>query len=236
MNLTKCQQDDFRWVVEKVQDGEIAEGNIVFCFRQDGWYYLNEAQDRLKVRLSTLEAWQQEELVVQSSHNSNVFICGLTGNAYKAIESGFDTLNKSKNYFELNGSRYVSETRIKELQTIESERVDLTRLIRLCEELNIAQANDLNLSMVMLLRAILDHVPPIFYKASFKEVASGHGGKSFKETMNHLQNGARKIADSHLHSQVRKKEVLPTYLQVNFSQHLDALLAEVVGILQSETV
>lgn len=129
---------------------------------------------------------------------------------------------------------YVSATRIQELKAIKSKRVDLTKLIRLCEELNIAHANDLNLATAMLLRAILDHVPPIFSKALFKEVASGYGGKSFKDIMQHLENGARKIADSHLHVQIRKKEVLPTSLQVNFSPHLDFLLAEVIAILQPE--
>jgi len=129
---------------------------------------------------------------------------------------------------------YVSATRIQELKVIESKRADLTKLIRLCEELNIAHANDLNLATAMLLRAILDHVPPIFSKVSFKEVASGYGGKSFKDTMQHLENGARKIADSHLHVQIRKKEILPTSLQVNFCQYLDVLLAEVIAILQSE--
>jgi hypothetical protein len=236
LNLTKDQQDDFRWLVEKVQNGEISEGNIVFCLRGDGWYYLAEEKDRLKVALSTLKAWQKEKLIVQSSHKDTSFMCGLTENAYKVVESGFDAPGKSATSFELNGGGYVSATRIEALKAIESEQVDLTRLIRMCEELDIAQANGLNLSMIMLLRAILDHVPPIFSKNSFKAVASEHGTKSFKETMNHLQNGARKIADSHLHVQIRKKEVLPTYLQVNFSQHLDALLAEVVAILQSETV
>ncbi|MGB7442703.1 MAG: hypothetical protein WA919_16690 [Coleofasciculaceae cyanobacterium] len=129
---------------------------------------------------------------------------------------------------------YVSATRIQELRAIKSERVDLTKLIRLCEELNIAQANNLNLAIAMLLRAILDHIPPVFCKASFKAVASEYGGKSFKDTMQHLENGARKIADSHLHVHVRKKEVLPTSLQVNFSQYLDVLLAEVIAILQAE--
>jgi hypothetical protein len=129
---------------------------------------------------------------------------------------------------------YVSAKRIQELKAINSEKFDLTKLIRLCEELNIANANNLNLAVVMLLRAILDHVPPIFSKNSFKEVGSGYGAKSFKDTMQHLENGARKIADFHLHGQIRKKEVLPTSLQVNFSPYLDFLLGEVVGLLQSQ--
>jgi hypothetical protein len=130
---------------------------------------------------------------------------------------------------------YVSATRIKELREIQSKRVDLKKLTRLCEELNVAQANNLNLAIAMLLRSILDHIPPVFSKASFKEVASSYGGKSFKDTMQHLKNGARKIADSHFHVQIRKKEVFPAYLQVNFSQYLDVLLAEVIAILQSES-
>jgi hypothetical protein len=129
---------------------------------------------------------------------------------------------------------YVSAKRIQELKAIKSEKFDLTKLIRLCEELNIANANNLNLSVVMLLRAILDHVPPIFSKNSFKEVASGYGRKSFKDTIQPLENGARKIADNHLHEQICKKKVLPTSLQVNFSQNLDFLLAEIVSILQSD--
>jgi hypothetical protein len=94
---------------------------------------------------------------------------------------------------------YVSAIRIQELKEIKSEKFDLTKLIRLCEELNIAHANNLNLAVAMLLRSVLDHVPPVFSKASFSEVASNYGGKSFKDTMQHLENGARKIADSHLH-------------------------------------
>ncbi|ABA20388.1 hypothetical protein Ava_0764 [Trichormus variabilis ATCC 29413] len=130
-------------------------------------------------------------------------------------------------------SEYVSVTRIQELCAIKSERVDLKKLIKLCEELNIAHANNLNFSVAMLVRAILDHIPPIFSKRTFKEVASEYGGKSFKDTMQHLENGARKIADSHLHIPISKKQALPTSVQVNFSQYIDVLLGEVICILQS---
>jgi Sec-independent protein translocase protein TatA len=60
----------------------------------------------------------------------------------------------------------------------------------------------------MLARALLDHIPPIFGFHTFPDLASqyGGGGKSFKECMNHLENSSRKIADAHLHSQIRKKE------------------------------
>lgn len=47
----------------------------------------------------------------------------------------------------------------------------------------------------MLTRGLLDHVPPLFGRSSFAEVANNYsgGGRSFKETMHHLENSARKV-------------------------------------------
>jgi hypothetical protein len=84
----------------------------------------------------------------------------------------------------------------------------------------------------MLTRAIIDHVPPIFGAKTFNEVASNYSGtKSFKDSMLHLSNSARKIGDSHLHVQVRSRESLPNRTQVDFSRDLDVLLGEIVRIL-----
>lgn len=189
-----------------------------------GGYGCIEAREGDERKLQVLMSLREQKLAKNQLENPAINQPGSS----KMSQHRISTLD--------NAFGYVSAIRIQELKTIQSGRVDLTKLIRLCEELNIAHANDLNLAIIMLLRAILDHIPPVFSKKSFKEVASGHGGKSFKDTMNHLQDGARKIADSHLHVQVRKKEVLPTDLQVNFSPHLDVLLAEVIAILQSEAV
>lgn len=48
--------------------------------------------------------------------------------------------------------------------------------------------------------------------------------------MHHLKNGARKVADAHLHMAIRKRGSLPTPSQVNYGQQLDVLLAEVARI------
>lgn len=90
------------------------------------------------------------------------------------------------------------------------------------------------LGTAMLTRGLLDHVPPVFGMKSFSEVANNYagGGKSFKGTMQHLESGARNIADSHLHGQIRRKETLPEPQQVDFRAGLDALLAEIVRITQ----
>jgi hypothetical protein len=84
------------------------------------------------------------------------------------------------------------------------------------------------------LGALLDHVPPVFGKKNFDEVASNHGGKSFKGTMQHLQNASRNVADGHLHQQIRKTETLPTAQQVNCGQQLDTMLEEIVRITREK--
>lgn len=102
------------------------------------------------------------------------------------------------------------------------------------EELNIIAANERHISTAMLVRAIVDHVPPIFGKISFSDVAGQHGGKSFKEHMSHLDKSLRKVADGHLHQQIRRAESLPTQQQIAFGPALDALLAEVARLLKDE--
>lgn len=128
---------------------------------------------------------------------------------------------------------YVDLERIKELGAIKSDNFDLVKLIKLCEELNESYANGCYLAVAMLVRAILDHVPPIFECKSFAEVANNFAGsRSFKHSMANLENSSRKIADAHLHGQIRSKETLPNKTQVNFSNDLDVLLAEIVRVLK----
>ncbi|MDZ4339401.1 MAG: hypothetical protein U1B94_04190 [candidate division NC10 bacterium] len=126
---------------------------------------------------------------------------------------------------------YVHPDRIAQLKACKPGRFDLTKLVALCDELNVANDSNLVLAVGMLVRAILDHVPPLFGCRSFAEVASSYaGGKSFKEAMTHLEGASRKVADSFLHGQIRQTEVLPTKTQVDFRASLDMLLQEVVRL------
>jgi hypothetical protein len=131
------------------------------------------------------------------------------------------------------GQPYVAEERINELSEIKSKSYDVSKLIRLLRELNVAYENDAFLTIGILLRAIIDHVPPIFGFASFAEVASNYKGtKSFKHSMQRLNDSLRNLADSYLHVQIRRRESLPTINQVDFRADIDALLAEIVRILE----
>jgi len=131
-----------------------------------------------------------------------------------------------------NPQEFVHHSRLDELRAIAHPSFDLRRLVALCEELNVCAENHCIFATAMLTRAVMDHVPPMFEMKSFAEVANNYpGAKSFKESMNHLDNSARKVADAHLHLQIRNRESLPTPTQVNFSRELDVLLSEIVRIL-----
>ena len=122
--------------------------------------------------------------------------------------------------------------RIEELRRISSTDFAMTKLLQFCTELNYAYNKRLYLTIPLLLRAIIDHIPPIFEKKNFDEVCNGYGTKSFHESMVHLNNSLRKIADATIHTQIRSKESLPNETQINFKADLDVLLSEICRVLK----
>ena len=113
-----------------------------------------------------------------------------------------------------------------------SDKYDLCKLIRLCEELNSSYLHKSYFAVAMLTRAIIDHIPLIFNCNNFPEVANNYQcDKSFKKSMQNLQNSLRNISDGILHSHIRNKESLPNETQVNFYSDLDLLLSEIARIL-----
>jgi hypothetical protein len=127
---------------------------------------------------------------------------------------------------------YVEISRINELKALTNSQFDLTKLIRLCEELNSCYESENYLAVTMLTRAILDHVPPVFGHNTFAEVSNNYGGKSLKKSLQNLQNSSRNISDAYLHLPIRIKESLPNKTQVDFSNDIDVLLAEIIRILK----
>ena len=133
-----------------------------------------------------------------------------------------------------SGPDYVDPDRIAELKVIEHSSFDLAKLIRLCEELNVNQAAGNTYSVIMLVRAILDHIPPVFAAKDFAQVASQIGGKSKKSILDRLERVSRELANVHLHQQIRNKEPLPNPTQMNFSSELDFMLCEVIHALEGD--
>ncbi|MEJ8819141.1 hypothetical protein [Lacibacter sp. H407] len=133
-----------------------------------------------------------------------------------------------------NKDLFVNLKRIEELKNLPNNKFDFSRLVRLCEEINDTYSRGNFLSVGMIGRTILHHIPPIFNLSSFDEVANNYGGpkenKSFKKNMTHLNESLKNIADGFLHTQIRKAEILPNETQVDFRQDLDSLLGEIVRI------
>jgi hypothetical protein len=126
---------------------------------------------------------------------------------------------------------FVDEGQIAELKSISIDGHTARKLVRLCEELNVCYSNECFFSVAMLVRAILDYVPPFFRFRTFQEVVSNYSwGPSRKDAMEHLHNSARKVADLHLHSVAAADEVLPNEAQVNFGPSVDILLAELIRL------
>ena len=127
---------------------------------------------------------------------------------------------------------YVSEERITKLSKLSPPSFDLLRLIELLRELNKAHLSKSLMSIAMIVRTIIDHVPPIFGCKTFPEVANNYSGSaSFKRSMKHLDKSLRNVADSYLHVQIRKNESMPVFNQVDYRSDLDVLLSEIIRII-----
>jgi|SRR5215469_10077800 len=148
------------------------------------------------------------------------------------IEAALERLDDDGNLQIADGSTIVAESRLVELRSLVSADFDFQKLVRLCEEINSAFSMQCYYATAMLIRGLLDHVPPVFGLRTFSEVANNYagGGRSFKETMHHLENASRKVGDAHLHMPIRKSETLPNAQQVNCGQQLDVLLSVIVRI------
>lgn len=130
------------------------------------------------------------------------------------------------------GEVFIDPERLSQLRSIKHIDYDLSRIVRLCEELDIAYAQECYHAVAMLTRSILDHIPPIFGARNFAEVANNYsGGRSFKDIAQHLESSSRKVADAYLHTKIRKSESLPTRTQVDVRQPIDFVLGEVVRVL-----
>ena len=133
---------------------------------------------------------------------------------------------------------YVDPDRINALQALQDGSWDFTRLVELCREINVSAAHRCHMSTAMLLRTILNHVPPVLGFDTFAEVANSYGGpkagRSFKAGMQRLETSLRNVADMHLHIPIRPSEDVPTAVQVEFAAELDVLLGEVIRVARGK--
>jgi hypothetical protein len=128
----------------------------------------------------------------------------------------------------ISATSFIDSDRIERFRELDrASDLDLRKLIRLCEEANLAFGNHAWHSVAFITRTILNHVPPAFGHKTFERVAAQASPKHFKVAAESLENFGRKVADFHLHETLAEHLALPTETQVNVAQQLDVVLAEV---------
>ena len=130
--------------------------------------------------------------------------------------------------WEITTSVFVELSVISELKATTAAKFDLSKVARLCEELNSSYAAGNYLASILLIRMLLNHVPPIFGHQTFAQVVS-NAPRSMKDLLRPLEEKARDVADHHTHSLVRHKECLPTKGQIEpFKPNIELLLHELI--------
>ena len=94
---------------------------------------------------------------------------------WKKTDKGGDDILKLRDH-------YINVERIDQLKRAKINNLDLSKLIRICEEINICYSLNCFYAVGNLLRSLIDHAPPIFGFKTFGEVTNNYAGaKSFKK-------------------------------------------------------
>ena len=117
---------------------------------------------------------------------------------------------------------------IDRLATAQSVKLDVRLLVQICREINSCFAHGNVVATALLMRTVLNYVPPIFGHDTFPQVLANIN-RSLKESFDHLENGLRKIADYHTHRRIGPADCYPSSAQIEpFKPQFELLLQEVV--------
>ncbi|MFD8007438.1 hypothetical protein [Streptomyces mirabilis] len=127
---------------------------------------------------------------------------------------------------------YVDESLIKELEDKQgTTQWDVTKLVQLARELNSNFAAQNPYSCLVLLRAILDHVPPVLGMPDFKQAASNYKWGQTDGGYARMLRDARALGDDALHRQIGRKPDLLSMDDVPSRRWLIKILRHVIDAL-----
>lgn len=127
---------------------------------------------------------------------------------------------------------YVDESLIKELEDEQgTTQWDLGKLIQLIRELNSNFAVENPYASLALLRAILDHVPPVLGMPDFKQAASNYKWGQTDGGYARMLRDARALGDDALHRQIGRKPDLLSMDDVPSRRWLVKILRHVIDAL-----
>lgn len=138
----------------------------------------------------------------------------LKANLVVAIDYLRDAIENSRYESDIvRNATFLDPQLISQLKSVQLGSFDVGKLIRFCEELNDAYGRGNYLACILLIRAVMNHVPPIFGEKTFAHVVAKQG-RSVKAVMSRLEDEARPIGDLHNHALIRSREPLPSKHQV----------------------
>ena len=149
-----------------------------------------------------------------------------------AVDISYDLDNQISDADQSKDRYFISAELIEELKRAPRNVFDLTKLLGYCGEINSSFETENVVACRLLMRTVLNHVPPIFGHATFAQVTA-NAGRSLKENLEFLDSGLRKLADLYAHQPIRNRERYPTRNQVEpFKPHFELLLHEVSNHLK----
>ena len=128
---------------------------------------------------------------------------------------------------------FVDSGLVARVASLSGQSFNLAKLTRFTVELNENYSRGNYLSCALLIRAIINHVPPLFGHRTFSQVVAG-AGRSVKAILRQLEEGARDIDDLHTHEIVDGYSSPPTKNQIEpYKPPLEVLYQEIERRLSS---
>lgn len=139
------------------------------------------------------------------------------------IEAALENADESA--LAVGGSAWIIDPGlIERLSHAQSRGLDIAFLVQMCREINSCFAHGNLVATILLMRAVLNYVPPLFGQETFPQVVDNIG-RSLKDSFNHLESGLRKVADFHTHRRIGPTELYPSPGQVEpFKPQFELLL------------
>ena len=137
--------------------------------------------------------------------------------------------SRAKTYIPMLSNALLIDPKLIELlEFTYCPQYDLILLSKLCRETNASYSQGNFIATILLMRAVLNYLPPIFGQETFAQVVASVG-RSLKAVFATLEDGLRKIADYHTHRRIDNANMYPSNAQIEpFRPQFELLLQEVL--------
>ena len=171
--------------------------------------------------------WSNTLIILQNQLKEKIILYNENSEAKESLESNYKPKKTTNEY-------YIDPQRIQSFKKLKHPDFNFNKLINLLEELNINFHHGKYNSLLLLQRALLDHVPPIFNRKTFKDFYNNLQ-KSEKRYYQKFDDDLRDLADSTIHKQIDNTIIeSPTLFQVDFRNKIDRLLGDVLSKLDQK--